>query len=227
MVGGNSYDPTYVQRLRNLADQRVIFLGPVYGSGYWELLRDAGLYVFACEVGGVHPALIEAMAAQKPILYLDTPENRETAGDAAIPFRAGNLGPCLGDVAFIRGPPFSSRISSQSSRKGRQNVRLGGNDSKIRGSFSELLPANAPPPSWQVASRLRRGSAIYRWAKSPLIKFGNCAGRLKGRSANQRANSWSLIRRWDWTQFRFSAMDPRFDQNKLSPESSPLLHSAQ
>jgi glycosyltransferase involved in cell wall biosynthesis len=88
VVGGNAYDAAYVDRLKSLADRRVIFLGPVYGSGYWQLLRDAGLYVFACEVGGVHPALIEAMAAQMPVLYLDTPENRETAGDGGVPFRA-------------------------------------------------------------------------------------------------------------------------------------------
>jgi len=88
IVGGNAYDAAYVARLRSLADERVIFLGPVYGDGYWELLHKAGLYVFACEVGGVHPALIEAMAAKKPVLYLDTPENRETAGDGGLPFRA-------------------------------------------------------------------------------------------------------------------------------------------
>ncbi len=42
--------------------------------------------MFACEIGGVHPALIEAMAAQNATLYLDTPENNETAGDAAVPY---------------------------------------------------------------------------------------------------------------------------------------------
>ena len=88
IVGGNPYDEPYVQRLKSLADRRVIFLGPVYGSGYWQLLRNAGLYVFACEVGGVHPALIEAMAAELPVLYLDTPENCETAGGGGMPFRA-------------------------------------------------------------------------------------------------------------------------------------------
>jgi len=87
MVGGNPYDPAYVARLKSLADGRVVFLGGVYGPGYWQLLRNAGLYVFACEVGGVHPALIEAMVAGNPVLYLDTPENRETAADCAVAFR--------------------------------------------------------------------------------------------------------------------------------------------
>ncbi len=87
MVGGNMYDPAYVQRLKSMADPRVIFTGGVYGEGYWQLQKNAGLYVCACEVGGVHPALIEAMVAENAVLYLDNPENRETAGDAAVPFK--------------------------------------------------------------------------------------------------------------------------------------------
>jgi glycosyltransferase involved in cell wall biosynthesis len=88
IVGGNPYDPAYVARLKSLADDRVTFLGGVYGPGYWQLLKNAGLYIFACEIGGVHPALVEAMAAGNAVLYLDTPENRETAGDCAQFFYA-------------------------------------------------------------------------------------------------------------------------------------------
>ena len=84
VVGDNPYDPGYIQRLKSLGDERVRFTGAIYGDGYWALQKHAGLFVFACEIGGVHPALIEAMAAGNPVLYLDTPENAETAGDAAI-----------------------------------------------------------------------------------------------------------------------------------------------
>jgi len=84
MVGDNAYKRDYLEELRKLADERVVFTGAVYGDGYWSLQKHAGVFVFACEIGGVHPALIEAMAAQNAVLYLDTPENRETAGDAAV-----------------------------------------------------------------------------------------------------------------------------------------------
>ena len=86
MVGDNRYDSGYLERLKQLADGRVIFPGAIYGDGYWALQKHASVFVFACEVGGVHPALIEAMAAQNAVLYLDSPENNETAGDAAIRF---------------------------------------------------------------------------------------------------------------------------------------------
>jgi glycosyltransferase involved in cell wall biosynthesis len=147
MVGGNSYDASYVQRLQNLADRRVIFLGPVYGSGYWELLRGAGLYVFACEVGGVHPALIEAMAAQKPVLYLDTPENHETAGDAAIPFRtetsdlAAKMSQLLGD------PQSRSELALKAQERAARLFGWEETTQKYEALFSELLPTKAPPPS--------------------------------------------------------------------------------
>jgi glycosyltransferase involved in cell wall biosynthesis len=84
MVGDNPYDTGYIERLKSLSDNRVRFTGAIYGDGYWALQKHAGIFVFACEIGGVHPALIEAMAAGNPVLYLDTPENVETAGEAAV-----------------------------------------------------------------------------------------------------------------------------------------------
>jgi len=86
IVGGNAYDESYVKYLESLAGPGVIFCGPIYGHGYWILQRNAGVFIFGCEVGGIHPALIEAMAAARPVLYLDTPANRETAADCAVAF---------------------------------------------------------------------------------------------------------------------------------------------
>jgi glycosyltransferase involved in cell wall biosynthesis len=65
--------------------------GAIYGSGYQELLSHCYAYVHATEVGGTHPALIEAMGRGALVLYLNTPENAEVAGDAGIPFEAGEL----------------------------------------------------------------------------------------------------------------------------------------
>ncbi|MBI2956140.1 MAG: glycosyltransferase, partial [Acidobacteria bacterium] len=88
MVGGNPYRANYVERLKRLAGRGVAFTGPVYGEGYWQLQRHAGLYVHATEVGGTHPALIEAMACENAVLYLNTPENAEVAGEAGVAYEA-------------------------------------------------------------------------------------------------------------------------------------------
>jgi glycosyltransferase involved in cell wall biosynthesis len=89
MVGGAPYARRFIADLRARADRRVRFPGPIYGEGYRQLLAHALGYVHATEVGGTHPALVEAMGYGNCILANDTPENREVAGDAAWFFRAG------------------------------------------------------------------------------------------------------------------------------------------
>jgi glycosyltransferase involved in cell wall biosynthesis len=86
LVGGAPYAPGLARRLAELADDRVLLPGPIYGSGYRELLFGCRVYVHATEVGGTHPALVEAMGAGRPVLYYDTPENREVASGAGVGF---------------------------------------------------------------------------------------------------------------------------------------------
>jgi glycosyltransferase involved in cell wall biosynthesis len=86
MVGGAPYADELQRTVRERADERVLIPGPIYGEGYRQLLFNCRLYVHATEVGGTHPALVEAMGAGRPVLYYDTPENREVAGTAGRAF---------------------------------------------------------------------------------------------------------------------------------------------
>jgi glycosyltransferase involved in cell wall biosynthesis len=86
MVGGAPYADELAHELRRHADDRVLLPGPIYGEGYRQLLFNCRLYIHATEVGGTHPALVEAMGAGRPVLYYDCPENREVAGDAGRGF---------------------------------------------------------------------------------------------------------------------------------------------
>ncbi len=101
MVGDAPYAASYIRRVRSIQDPRILFTGPVYGQGYAELQSHCRAYIHATEVGGTHPALVEAMGRQCVILYLDTPENREVAGKAGQAFtdRAGSLRECVEKVA--------------------------------------------------------------------------------------------------------------------------------
>jgi len=87
MVGGAPYADDLIRRIHQLADDRVVLPGTVYGEGYRELLFNCRAYIHATEVGGTHPALVEAMGAGRPVLYYDTPENREVAFGAGVSFR--------------------------------------------------------------------------------------------------------------------------------------------
>jgi glycosyltransferase involved in cell wall biosynthesis len=66
------------------------------------------VYVQATEVGGTHPALIEAMGRGALVLYLQTPESSEVAGDAAVPFEADQL---VEKLQWAVNVPESERIA--------------------------------------------------------------------------------------------------------------------
>lgn len=87
MVGDAPYSRSYIAGLRRTRDPRILFTGAVYGQGYWELLANAACYVQATEVGGTHPALIEAMAQGNLVIANGTPENAEVVGDAGLLYR--------------------------------------------------------------------------------------------------------------------------------------------
>lgn len=91
LVGDAPYAADYIRQVRDTRDKRVIIPGAIYGQGYRELDSHCFAYIHATEVGGTHPALIEAMGRGALTLYLDTPENAEVAAGAGIPFHYGNL----------------------------------------------------------------------------------------------------------------------------------------
>jgi glycosyltransferase involved in cell wall biosynthesis len=91
LIGDAPYANEYIAKVRQTEDPRVVLPGAIYGTGYKELQSHCFAYVHATEVGGTHPALIEAMGRGALTLYLDTPENREVAGDVAIPFTHTDL----------------------------------------------------------------------------------------------------------------------------------------
>jgi len=88
IIGDAPYANEYIRRLRDTRDPRIVMPGGVYGIGYRELQSHCFAYVHATEVGGTHPALIEAMGRGALTLYFDTVENDEVAGGAALPFTA-------------------------------------------------------------------------------------------------------------------------------------------
>jgi glycosyltransferase involved in cell wall biosynthesis len=83
MLGRATYDDDLDRAVRAAAAPHAWLPGPIFGAGYRGLQSNARCYIHATEVGGTHPALIEAMGAGNLCLVLDTPENREVAGPDA------------------------------------------------------------------------------------------------------------------------------------------------
>ena len=99
LIGDAPYAHEYIRRVRDTRDPRIVIPGAIYGAGYHELGSHCFAYIHATEVGGTHPALIEAMGRGALVLYRNTPENAEVAGDAGIPFEPAELAAKLAAVS--------------------------------------------------------------------------------------------------------------------------------
>lgn len=88
VVGDAPYARDYIAdlKMRARGDKRIIFTGFVFGQDYRALQQNAYCYVHATEVGGTHPALLEAMGYGNCVLTLATPENIEAIGEAGIAY---------------------------------------------------------------------------------------------------------------------------------------------
>jgi glycosyltransferase involved in cell wall biosynthesis len=108
VVGDAPYAEHYIKDLKARAkgDKRIIFTGFVFGQDYRSLQQNAYCYVHATEVGGTHPALLEAMGYGNCVLTLASPENIEVVGEAGIPYvdefdLAGKLQRVLRDGSLV------------------------------------------------------------------------------------------------------------------------------
>jgi glycosyltransferase involved in cell wall biosynthesis len=91
IVGDAPYATEYKKKLRAVASDGVIFTGFQFGSAYQELQSNCFAYIQATEVGGTHPALIEAMSYRNCVIANGTPENLEVVGDGGLCFRKNDF----------------------------------------------------------------------------------------------------------------------------------------
>jgi len=84
IVGDAPYAKEYIQSLKQTKDKRIIFTGYVFGKGYREFQTHSYCYIHATEVGGTHPALVEAMGYGNCVIANGTSENIEVLGRSGL-----------------------------------------------------------------------------------------------------------------------------------------------
>ena len=88
IAGGANYDSPFHRRLRELANENVIFTGHIHDQRVVkELHCNCFAYVHGHSVGGTNPSLLKAMGYSNAILALDTVFNREVLGDGGLFFQ--------------------------------------------------------------------------------------------------------------------------------------------
>ena len=101
IAGGGGFDADYEHRLREMAGDRVVFLGPADRDFVAELFSHAQLFILPSDLEGMSIALLEAMNMGVPVLVSNIPENVCVVEDAGFTFRAGDiehLRKVLGDI---------------------------------------------------------------------------------------------------------------------------------
>jgi glycosyltransferase involved in cell wall biosynthesis len=162
IVGDAPYAHDYITDLKARArgDKRIVFTGFVFGQDYRALQQNAYCYVHATEVGGTHPALLEAMGYGNCVLTLATPENIEAVGDAGIPYAdefdlADKLQRVLRDGSLVQSYRNRAQVRVQRYYDWDRVV------DQYENLFAQMTGADQPPAS--VASRdLQNESAFSR-----------------------------------------------------------------
>lgn len=90
IVGDARFEESYAAQLKEMADERVVFPGYIYGDLLNELYDNCLAYVLPSFVEGLPISLIEAMSFGRPVLISDIAENLEVAGDVARVFKRGD-----------------------------------------------------------------------------------------------------------------------------------------
>lgn len=138
LIGDAPYAGDYIRRVRATTDPRIVIPGAIYGDGYHELQSHSFAYIHATEVGGTHPALIEAMGRGALVLYRNTPENAEVAGDAGIPFEPDTL-----PAAIRRALGMSEAERDALRRRAEQRVRDHYSWDAVTTAYEDLLASLA------------------------------------------------------------------------------------
>jgi N-acetylglucosaminyldiphosphoundecaprenol N-acetyl-beta-D-mannosaminyltransferase len=90
ITGSQSYETAYYKKLRDLADDRVVFTGARFGDSYVELSQNALFFVMPAAIEATRLVLLDQMGMGKAILFKDSPATREVLGDASEPFDPAN-----------------------------------------------------------------------------------------------------------------------------------------
>lgn len=112
-------DPTgkYLAQLKRTADDRVKFLGYIYGPPLAALFAGCYLYVHPSTLEGLSIALLEAMSYGAGVLASDIAPNREALADAGFYFRAGDVASLREVLGGLLSRPDAVRAKGQAAKE--------------------------------------------------------------------------------------------------------------
>ena len=90
IVGDTLDADDYAKRLKEKADERILFLGFVHGKDFETIRNGARIYIHPSLFDGTSISLLGALGAGRAVVSSDLKENKDVGGDAAIYFEKEN-----------------------------------------------------------------------------------------------------------------------------------------
>lgn len=103
IAGGSSFTEGYIEKVRSLAWEDVIFLGRVDRDYMHELLSNCYAYILPSVMEGLSVGLLEALSYGLAIVTTSIPENLEVVGDVALTFPPGDVQALRGQLEKLLG----------------------------------------------------------------------------------------------------------------------------
>jgi len=91
IVGGSAQTDEYVESLKKLADERVVFTGYAYGQTLQRLIANSRFVVNPSRMEGLPIVVLEAYGLGKHVLASDIPPHRQVVGNEEWLFPAGDV----------------------------------------------------------------------------------------------------------------------------------------
>ena len=100
LVGGSPNPSKYEQKIRQLANENVIFAGYIYGDDVIRLMLNSYCYIQPSDVEGLSPAVLTIMGLGIPLIVSDIEENLYAVQETALKFKKTDINSLLCQINY-------------------------------------------------------------------------------------------------------------------------------
>jgi glycosyltransferase involved in cell wall biosynthesis len=100
LIGGSPNPSPYEQKLQDMANDKVIFAGYVYGADVTTLMCNCYCYIQPSDVEGLSPVVLTVMGLNVPLIVSDIEENQYAVADTALMFNKASISSLTKEISF-------------------------------------------------------------------------------------------------------------------------------
>ena len=100
LIGGSPNPSPYEKQIQDLANDKVLFPGYIYGNEVNTLISNAYCYIQPSDVEGLSPIVLTVMGLGVPLIVSDIEENEYAVLDTARKFKKGSISSLTAEINY-------------------------------------------------------------------------------------------------------------------------------